>query len=278
MLSPLARAALLLAGSTVIAAASSVAIIYVADLLLPNFTARFDNYAFAFGIPLGVSPMLVYPLILINFRKEQMQVELERMVRTDPLTGLANRGAFFERASKAFGELRGPSTGPLALLMIDLDHFKRLNDLHGRATGDDMLKRVGGMIREAVTGGRESSPSLVARMGGEEFAVLLAGMDAVEASAVAERVCRSVRHAGIAVGGEFLTTTVSVGLAVRAPGEPLDATMRAADKAADEAKRAGRDRWTPAASRDIGPRAGSTKSVEAADVPLAPRQKTTQAA
>ena len=278
MFSPLARAALILAGSTVIAAASSVAIIFVADLLLPNFTARFDNYAFALGIPLGVSPMLIYPLLLINFRKEQMQVALERMVRTDPLTGLANRRTFFERAAKAFGELRGPSTGPLAVLMIDIDHFKRLNDIYGHAAGDDMLKRAGGMIREAVTGGRESSPSLVARLGGEEFAVLLAGMDAVEASAVAERVCRCVRHAGITVGGEFLTTTVSVGLAVRAPGESLDATMRAADQAAYDAKRAGRDRWTPAASREINPPAAPAKTIAAADAPLAPRQKATQAA
>lgn len=261
-----------------IAAASSVMIIFATDLLLPNFAARFDNYAFALGIPLGVSPLLVYPLVLANFRKEEMQIELERMVRTDSLTGLANRRAFFECAAKAFGELRGPSTGPLAVLMIDIDNFKRLNDIYGHAAGDDMLKRVGGMIREAVTGGRESSPSLVARIDGEEFAVLLAGMDAVEASAVAERACRSVRHAGISVAGEFVTTTVSVGLAVRAPSESLDATMRAADKAAYEAKRGGRDRWAPAVSREINPPAAHAKAADAADVPLAPQQKTTQAA
>lgn len=272
--SPYLRAGLTLTASTVIAIACSVLVIFVTDLLLPGFTARFDNYAFGVAIPLAVAPMLIYPLVLLYYRAEKAQAELERVVRTDPLTGLANRRGFFEYAAKLFGDLRGPSTGPLALMMIDVDHFKRVNDIHGHVAGDEILKRVGLMIREAVRGGRDSSPSLVARVGGEEFAVVLAGMDAVEASAVAERVCRSVRHAGVPLGGELVTTTVSVGVAVRLPAETLETTLKAADKAAYDAKRGGRDRWSLATSYAT-PAAAPEKKAE---VPLAPRQRAIQAA
>ena len=111
MLSPFTRAVLIMAVSTVIAISASMSVIYVTDLVLPDFDARFDNYAFAFGIPLGVSPLLVYPLVQMTYRMEMVQAQLERMARTDPLTGLANRRAFFERAETAF-ERRAARTRP----------------------------------------------------------------------------------------------------------------------------------------------------------------------
>jgi diguanylate cyclase (GGDEF)-like protein len=275
VLSPFVRAVLIVAACTAVAIVSSVSIIFAADMLLPGFTARFDNYAFGVGIPLAIAPTLIYPLIGLYYRAEKAQSDLDRLVRTDALTGLANRRAFFEYTAKLFGDPRGPSTGPLALMMIDIDHFKRVNDIYGHTAGDDILKRVGHMIREAVRGGRDSSPSLVARVGGEEFAVVLAGMDAVEASAVAERVCRSVRHAGVPVAGELVTTTVSVGVALRLPTETLETTLKAADKAAYDAKRGGRDRWSLAMSHQAGPSVAPEKKAE---VPLAVRQKAVQAA
>jgi len=273
--SPVLRAAIVLTVSTVLASACAVLVIFTADYLLPAFTARYDSYALGAGIPLVIAPLLIYPLIGLYYRAEKAQSELERLMRTDPLTGLTNRQGFFEYVRTLFGDPRGPSTGPLALMMVDIDHFKRVNDIYGQVAGDEMLRRVGHMIREAVRGGRDSSPSLVARVGGEEFAIVLAGMDAVEASAVAERVCRSVRHAGVSVGGELVTTTVSVGVAVRLPAETFEVTLRAADKAAHDAKRGGRDRWSLAMSQTAAP---STAPEKRAEVPLAVRQKAIQAA
>jgi hypothetical protein len=73
LLSPFTRAVLIMAVSTVIAISASMSVIYVTDLVLPDFDARFDNYAFAFAIPLGVSPLLVYPLVHVNYRMEMVQ-------------------------------------------------------------------------------------------------------------------------------------------------------------------------------------------------------------
>src|SRR5690606_7607860 len=102
-----------------------------------------------FGIPLGVAPLLVYPLVHVNYRMETVQAQLESLVRTDPLTGLANRRAFFERAEKVFDKATDPNATPAALMMIDIDHFKQINDNLGHAAGDAVLKHTGQAICKA---------------------------------------------------------------------------------------------------------------------------------
>lgn len=242
MLSPYTRAVLILAISTVGAIGASTSVIFIADILLADFTARFDNYAFAFGIPLGVSPMLVYPLVHVNYRMEMVQAQLERMVRTDPLTGLANRRAFFEQAEKDFDGAARPGTVPIAVMMVDIDHFKQINDNCGHAVGDVALKHVGQTIKNAVANGTRAD-CLVARIGGEEFAVLLTGDAANTATAIAESICSHVRRSDLQVGDVCVTATVSIGVASRIGSELIDAVMSAADRAVYQAKRAGRDRW-----------------------------------
>ena len=242
--SPIKVAVLIVAITTVIAVAASNLIIYVTDLLLPGFEARFDNYAFSTGIPLAVSPLLIAPLAYAIYRLTQLKAELERSVRTDALTGLMNRRGFFERAEEAFrqADVRGL---PLALMMVDVDRFKEANDALGHAFGDDLLKHIARSVDEAVAG---SSPqTVVARIGGDEFAVLLAASDASMASAVAERICRGVRAPIARHDDTVPAPSVSVGLAMRSHRQPLDAAMKAADDAAYQAKRAGRDRWVLAA-------------------------------
>ena len=270
MLSPFTRAVLILAVSTVGAIRTSMSVIFIADILLADFTARFDNYAFAFGIPLGVSPLLVYPLVHVNYRMEMVQAQLERMVRTDPLTGLANRRAFFEQAEKDFDGAARPGTVPIAVMMVDIDHFKQINDGFGHAAGDVALKHVGQAIKNAVANGTQTD-CLVARIGGEEFAVLLTGDAANTATAMAEAICRHVRRAALRVGDVCVTATVSVGVACRTGTELVDTVMSAADRAVYEAKRAGRDRWLFARTEDfdsrpqqVHPQSGSQAESQAA--------------
>ena len=225
----------ILAVTTVVAVAFSVSSIYVTDLVLPDFTARFDNYAFATAIPLAASPLLIYPMLWLLQRVERTQAALEQMARTDVLTDVANRRGFFEATEAA---LAGAQT--VVLMMVDIDHFKRVNDLYGHAAGDELLKRMARMIGETV----RDRAGVVGRIGGEEFAVVIADADVGLARRLAERLCRNARASGFEHEGRRIGATLSIGVAVGRPDDGLDALMKAADKAAYEAKRAGRDRWS----------------------------------
>ena len=237
MLSPLTRAVLITLAATAGATVGSVTIIYFSDLLLDGFTARFDNYALGIGIPLAVAPLPIYPLTWLIYRMEKAQAQLARMARTDPLTGVANRRGFFEQAEAEFaaGRERG-----LALMMVDIDRFKRVNDLYGHAAGDELLRRTAELITETV----RNAGGFVGRMGGEEFAVMVPAHDTAAATALAEELCRNARIGGFERDEHYIYATLSVGVAVHKPGQTFDATMKAADMAAYDAKRAGRDRWS----------------------------------
>ena len=237
MHSPLARAVLFTLAGTVGATIGSVTIIYCADLLIDGFNARFDNYALGIGIPLAVAPLPIYPLTYLMYRAEKAQAALARMARTDPLTGVANRRGFFERAESEFAasDERG-----LALMMVDIDRFKRVNDLYGHAAGDELLLRTAELITETI----QDAGGFVGRIGGEEFAVMVPAQDIAAATALAEELCRNARIGGFERDEHYIYATLSVGVALHKPGQTFDATMKAADMAAYEAKRAGRDRWS----------------------------------
>ncbi len=244
MTSPSMIALLTVALSTIVAIGLSNSVIYGTDLLLPEFTSRFDNYAFATGIPLAVAPLLILPLAYTISRLMTLNAEVQRRARTDALTGLLNPHGFFERAERAL-ELPD-ERDDVVLMMVDVDRFKEVNDTYGHAVGDDWLRHIAHSIDEAV--GADIAQRVVGRIGGDEFSVLLVGQDASAASASADRICQFVRRRGGRHDGLTLVPTVSVGVAMRAPGQPLDAAMRAADDAAYQAKRAGRDCWVLAAS------------------------------
>lgn len=240
MASPSLLALLLVGLSTMAAIAMSNLIIYSADVLLPHYAARFDNYAFATGIPLGVAPLLIAPLAYAIFRLTELKATLERSIRTDPLTGLLNRRGFFEHVQRIFG--RGDERShPVTVMMVDVDRFKEINDTFGHAAGDDVLRRIARGISGAI--GSDSPHSVAARIGGDEFAVLLVGLDPSAAVAAADRICRKVREAGNEGDKAIPAPSVSVGVAMRLDRQPLDAVMKAADDAAYRAKRSGRDRW-----------------------------------
>ncbi|BAQ45468.1 MULTISPECIES: sensor domain-containing diguanylate cyclase [Methylobacterium] len=173
-------------------------------------------------------------------RRNAAEAELALLSRTDPLTGLPNRRAFDETFERAFAEARRRSS-PLGLLVVDADHFKRFNDRHGHEGGDRVLVALAG----ALSASARRPGDLVARLGGEEFAVLLPDTDAEGAARVAENVHEAVGCLLVeARDGPVGRITVSIGLAFgmpRAGGEAAE-LLRLADAALYEAKAAGRDR------------------------------------
>ncbi len=167
---------------------------------------------------------------------------LEEAAFIDPLTGLANRRRFDERLSEEVR--RAQAIGlPLSLLVLDIDHFKHVNDAHGHGIGDLVLKQVAMLIAA-----KSRHFDTACRVGGEEFVVIVPGLESVFAAALAERLRRAVAETGIPIEGRGeLRTTVSLGLAMLRPGETADLLFRRADAALYGAKRGGRDRVSLAA-------------------------------
>jgi diguanylate cyclase (GGDEF)-like protein len=262
MASPSLLALLLVALSTVAAVAMSNLIIYSADVLLPQYAARFDNYAFATGIPLAVAPLLIAPLAYAVFRLTELKAMLERNIRTDALTGLLNRRGFFEHAQRIL-EHGDEWSHAATIMMIDVDRFKDINDTFGHAAGDDVLRRIARGIGEAI--GSDSPHNVAARIGGDEFAVVLVGLDPSAAAAAAERICRTVRYPGNDGNKAMPAPSVSVGVAMRLNREPLDVVMKAADGAAYHAKRSGRDRWEISATDTASAAAQEINSARASN-------------
>ena len=164
------------------------------------------------------------------------EAKLRHLAMFDPLTELFNRRAFMELASREIARTR--RTGePYALLMMDLDHFKRVNDEFGHASGDRTLKAIAAIAARGVRG-----HDIVGRYGGEEFCALLPAAGAEEARAIAERVRAAV--AAHVPRGLARSITVSIGVAVCRSGQtcPLVPALARADEALYRAKHEGRDR------------------------------------
>ena len=161
--------------------------------------------------------------------------ELKSLAETDPLTGAMNRRSFFDAAAKLYLGESAPDSG--AVLMIDLDNFKHINDAYGHATGDRVLREFTERCRIPIR-----TTDLLARLGGEEFAILLTGVDRTIAGLVVARILDEVRSRPFEIDGQTITVTVSIGVALRRESETaIDATLSRADKALYTAKNGGRD-------------------------------------
>lgn len=169
--------------------------------------------------------------------RKRLEARLEALARVDPLTGLGNRRDFEDRCRQ--GLVRARELGEtLALLVVDVDHFKRVNDGHGHAAGDAVLQAI---ARAAQTTVRELDH--VSRFGGEEFIVLAPDCDLAGGVALGERLRQAVLLLAVpeAQGGS-IRVTVSIGVAVARAGETADGVLVRADRALYQAKHAGRNR------------------------------------
>jgi len=187
----------------------------------------------------------VVALFDVTARKEAER-RLEDLARLDPLTGVANRRYFRERAEEELARAERYAR-PVAVLLLDVDHFKKVNDSYGHQTGDEVLKRVAAECQRNLRG-----TDVFGRYGGEEFVCLLAESGPEDARRAAERMREAVADARWSLADRTVTATISVGLACRPSGaaETLDRLVQKADEALYAAKAAGRNRvmvWEAAA-------------------------------
>ncbi len=172
---------------------------------------------------------------------EQANQDLERLATTDALTGARNRRAFFDLAGREVARV-ARTDAPLCAVMLDIDHFKAINDTHGHAAGDAVLRavvaRVIGEIRPV---------DILGRLGGEEFAILLPDTSPAGALLVAERLRETFAGTPVDANGASVAVTASFGVAALGNEEDLDALLARADAALYQAKNAGRNRVVEAA-------------------------------
>jgi diguanylate cyclase (GGDEF)-like protein len=200
------------------------------------------------GITSGVIVTLLYALAVL---KERVAVERSaarvnaELARTDQLTGMRNRRAILERLTELTA-LSERHDRPLSVALVDLDHFKRINDDAGHLVGDRVLREVTATIDRLLR-----TPDVIGRWGGDELLVVLPETSGTEAGRSMERIARQVRReVGPAVGGKggdaasgaVLAVTLSIGVAQRLPGDEPDDLLARADRALYRAKESGRDR------------------------------------
>jgi two-component system, cell cycle response regulator len=225
--------------------------------------AERDLPRLAKGLDLGANDYLVRPVdrnelmarTNIQIRRKRLQNRLNENYRrslslalTDELTGLYNRRYLFAHLDELMARVNGDGAA-VALLMFDIDHFKRVNDTHGHAAGDDVLRQIAIRTMDSVR-----SVDLVARVGGEEFAVVMPDTGLAVATAVAERLRLAVAGEPflLSPNGERLPVTVSIGATTTiAGGDVRDRLLKRADDALYEAKSAGRNRVVARADQSL---------------------------
>jgi len=173
----------------------------------------------------------------ITERREAEQ-ELERLAITDPLTGLLNRRQFFKEAGELFTRAQHHPY-EMSTLMIDIDHFKSVNDQHGHATGDAALREVARRLNENVR-----PTDVVGRYGGEEFTIILPRATMEETHQIASRLCAAINDKPVMVKDTGVSVTISMGVAgLDKNVSSLDELLQRADQALYKAKEEGRNRW-----------------------------------
>jgi diguanylate cyclase (GGDEF)-like protein len=241
------------AGTIVLSIDATVRFWYPMTALLPTVAAMFLDSS-GDHVLLGVMAVALigyvflatkvvhddyWAAVLARDLLEHRAADLETLSTTDSLTGLANRRHFEARFQQAWAQAVRDRT-PLSLMLIDLDHFKRINDTHGHAAGDACLKAAAKSLIAAFP--RRSD--VVARWGGEEFVVLLAGTNAADAAPLAERVVRGMEGTLVPYERAAIRFSCSVGLASCVPTAEDAATdlILDADLALYAAKEQGRNR------------------------------------
>ncbi len=217
--------------------------VYEQKVLAPDGRSTRDVVVHKTSMELEGDPVVSTVGAVVDVTKERaLQARLEEQAMTDPLTGIANRRKFIEvirnelQRSERFGH-------PLSLVTIDIDHFKSVNDIHGHDVGDETIRTVAKCLDQGI----RLNIDLAARLGGEEFALLLPETDAEGAMQVSERIRRAIEAQNVDLGDKRLTVTISSGV-VTAPGGHttvrVDQLLVQADKALYASKRSGRNRST----------------------------------
>ena len=239
VLVPIAASPIWLRRRHFIAAAVVCALLGPLPLLLLEAPARWE--LFQYGNDMAIALVAAAVLNGYQVRLIRQHLELEQQLRlradVDALTGVATRTRFLEQARQLLADAI-TSGQVLSVLYLDADHFKQINDRHGHAAGDATLRHLGERLRAHLR-----HEDLIGRIGGEEFAVLLPGLDAAAARLAAERL----RHATASDDEATMALTISIGIATRRGEITLEPLLARADLALAAAKRNGRNRVETAA-------------------------------
>ena len=213
-------------------AATNPVLVTSEDLLAPS--VAFQIYFFE-GFLLSILSACLY----IALTAEYLNHDLKQQARFDPLTRTINRRAFLPLAQTAM-ERRKQEFTPISLLMLDMDHFKRINDTYGHLAGDEVLRQVSSILHQNVR-----AQDVVCRYGGEEFLVLCPDTHSAEAAKIAERIRTAVEGLAVSYCNDVLKQTVSIGFATfpsNSDHHDLDVLIDTADTGLYTAKAAGRNR------------------------------------
>ncbi|WP_201162423.1 GGDEF domain-containing protein [Pseudomonas sp. S60] len=192
---------------------------------------------------LGIAMLVLGPLVVacVTQTNRSLMARLAHQATVDHLTGTLTRSAFTRRANALLdSRQQHAQLLPMTLMMLDIDHFKSINDAHGHAVGDLVLRQFADTLRDQL-----HSDELLARMGGEEFVIILPGLAPDRAQFTAERLRRAVQDLNVQQADKRVQITVSIGIAGCDAGLPtpaLDALLASADKALYQAKAQGRNR------------------------------------
>lgn len=243
-------ALILVSGGLVVFAYQSLEAIVAAEQAHPELAALgrlLFGCAVLIATAITFGMFFIYPLIRTQVKEEgklramteslsARSETLEHAALTDALTGMQNRRYFDDALREYLGEFKRIEK-PVGLMILDLDHFKAVNDTHGHDVGDEVLRAVATCLREFTR-----YHDVAARLGGEEFAIVAPNMDQELLIKLAERIRKAISSLNITSGNVRLRVTTSVGLAVWDRKESAEEFFRRADRMLYQAKKLGRNR------------------------------------
>lgn len=224
--------------ATTLATVSSVMFTYAVMVIIKGVPLNNNALTISILAPLTIAPFLFWPLFSAFIKIHHLELEMRRLAMLDELTGIMNRRAFLAKAEYAISVANRSQMG-LALAYIDLDNFKAINDVHGHAAGDEVLKRFA-----TVAGSIVRKSDVVGRLGGEEFAMVVYGASMEDARHLIEKLLAEIRNTQVLASGNQIRFTASAGLAYLDAKErkTVEQLLAQADKALRQAKLAGKDR------------------------------------
>ncbi len=207
-------------------------------------TFSYSSLLRAAVIPLIVAPLLSWYLVGLFLRVIELEQKMSEWALFDQLTGLLNRRAFLHRAEQEYRSAKRYQT-TFGVVVLDLDHFKSINDQHGHKAGDSILRDFGDLVLEHI---RQSDIS--GRIGGEEFAFILPNTNLVQSKMFAEKLLKAVADRVVTIDNKAITYTASIGITVSFPENDfkINNLIHHADQALYEAKSAGRNCYKVAES------------------------------
>lgn len=187
--------------------------------------------------PTGFLLLLLGSYRWVDFHKKQCQM-MRHLAERDPLTGLLNRRAFTNKA-QSLVQRKGQATKQISIIIFDIDHFKQVNDNHGHLLGDHVLTKVATTVNSTLR-----KTDSIARLGGEEFVILLDDTDSKDATLIAEKIRTNIEKMAITHNQQEVRCTISLGVVSNyAEGVEIDTLIERADILLYEAKAAGRNCW-----------------------------------